>query len=407
MTPPGSACSIAFGKGLTKMAPGSLDNLQMVVADADAAHDQLAGRGVEVSDVDDQPWGGSSTSTIPTATAGRCSSCPNGRPAPAAVARPPMAEPRTYPEGVTAWIDVEQPDLEAAQAFYAGLFGWTFQDATPAGTPPATSSPSLTAAPSPVSGVVDASAADRGGTAGAPTWNTCVAVDDADDVARRIGAAGGRVLYGPSAAGEDGRYAVCIDPEGVPFRLWQAGTRLGAQAVNEPGAWNFSDLYARDRARPPRRSMPACSDGPSTTSARVDDPATGLRRPSRRDRPRRPPRASVRSRRGSRTPSGGSCPQRRPGRRTQCHLHRPRPRRNCGSRPSSSRFGAEPGRHRVDSRRAAARSAGRRLPRPASSATPYVTGVERRRLTTCGQAAFVCSSSALRAIRCLRPPPAG
>ena len=57
MTPPGSACSIAFGKGLTGMAPGSLDNLQVVVADADAAHDQLAGRGVEVSDVDDQPWG--------------------------------------------------------------------------------------------------------------------------------------------------------------------------------------------------------------------------------------------------------------------------------------------------------------------------------------------------------------
>jgi catechol 2,3-dioxygenase-like lactoylglutathione lyase family enzyme len=57
MTPPGSACSIAFGKGLTGMAPGSLDNLQVVVADADAAHDQLAGRGVEVSDVDEQPWG--------------------------------------------------------------------------------------------------------------------------------------------------------------------------------------------------------------------------------------------------------------------------------------------------------------------------------------------------------------
>ena len=57
MTPPGSACSIAFGRGLTKMAPGSLDNLQAVVADADAAHDDLAGRGVEVSDVDDQPWG--------------------------------------------------------------------------------------------------------------------------------------------------------------------------------------------------------------------------------------------------------------------------------------------------------------------------------------------------------------
>ena len=57
MTPPGSACSIAFGKGLTRMVPGSLDSLQMVVADADAAHDDLAGRGIEVSAVDEQPWG--------------------------------------------------------------------------------------------------------------------------------------------------------------------------------------------------------------------------------------------------------------------------------------------------------------------------------------------------------------
>ena len=57
MTPPGSGCSIAFGKGLTKMAPGSLDNLQMVVADADAARAQLLERGVEASEVDDQPWG--------------------------------------------------------------------------------------------------------------------------------------------------------------------------------------------------------------------------------------------------------------------------------------------------------------------------------------------------------------
>ena len=57
MTPPGSACSIAFGIGLTAMAPGSLDNLQMVVADADAIRAELAGRGVEVSEVDEQPWG--------------------------------------------------------------------------------------------------------------------------------------------------------------------------------------------------------------------------------------------------------------------------------------------------------------------------------------------------------------
>ena len=57
MTPPGSACSIAFGKGLTRMDPGSLDNMQMVVADADAVRAELVGRGVEVSEVDEMQWG--------------------------------------------------------------------------------------------------------------------------------------------------------------------------------------------------------------------------------------------------------------------------------------------------------------------------------------------------------------
>ena len=57
MTPPGSGCSIAFGRGLTSLKPGSLDNLQMVVADADAARAQLVERGIEVSEVDEQPWG--------------------------------------------------------------------------------------------------------------------------------------------------------------------------------------------------------------------------------------------------------------------------------------------------------------------------------------------------------------
>jgi catechol 2,3-dioxygenase-like lactoylglutathione lyase family enzyme len=57
LTPPGSACSIAFGKGLTEAAPGSVDGLQVVVADATAVRAELVGRGVEVSDVKDLPWG--------------------------------------------------------------------------------------------------------------------------------------------------------------------------------------------------------------------------------------------------------------------------------------------------------------------------------------------------------------
>lgn len=57
VTPPGSACSIAFGLGISEMAPGSLRALQVVVTSADEALADLRGRGVEVSDIDEQPWG--------------------------------------------------------------------------------------------------------------------------------------------------------------------------------------------------------------------------------------------------------------------------------------------------------------------------------------------------------------
>jgi predicted enzyme related to lactoylglutathione lyase len=57
LTPPGSACSITLGKGVSEMAPGSLSGLQMVVPDIGAAHSELAERGVDVSDVQEFPWG--------------------------------------------------------------------------------------------------------------------------------------------------------------------------------------------------------------------------------------------------------------------------------------------------------------------------------------------------------------
>jgi catechol 2,3-dioxygenase-like lactoylglutathione lyase family enzyme len=57
LTPPGSACSIAIGTGLSEMAPGSIKGLQMVVADVAAAREELVRRGVEVSEIEVMPWG--------------------------------------------------------------------------------------------------------------------------------------------------------------------------------------------------------------------------------------------------------------------------------------------------------------------------------------------------------------
>ena len=57
LTPPGSACSVVLGTGITEMPPGSQKGVQVVVEDVTAARRDLAGRGVEVSEVDVQPWG--------------------------------------------------------------------------------------------------------------------------------------------------------------------------------------------------------------------------------------------------------------------------------------------------------------------------------------------------------------
>lgn len=140
---------------------------------------------------------------------------------------------RTYPHGVPSWVDTEQPDPEAAEDFYRRLLSWEIETVTPPGAP-------LYAIAS-LGGrdVAGLAAAERSPAA----WNTYIAVDDADASATRVIEAGGEVTAGPFSPGPAGRTAFCRDPAGAAFRLWQAGRRIGAQAVNEPGTWNFSYLH--------------------------------------------------------------------------------------------------------------------------------------------------------------------
>ncbi len=141
-----------------------------------------------------------------------------------------MGEPRTYPQGVTSWVETTQPDLQSAQRFYGKLFGWSFETASPPGAAAYV--------------VAKLGGRDAAGLSEGPGgWHTYLAVDDADAVAAQVAKAGGVLLADPADAGPAGRWAVCTDEQGAEFRLWQAGTRKGAQALNEPGAWNFSDLH--------------------------------------------------------------------------------------------------------------------------------------------------------------------
>jgi len=152
-----------------------------------------------------------------------------------------MSESRTYPAGVTSWIDVTVDDVEAAKDFYGRLFGWTFTQATPPGIPVRYVIAQLDGQD--VAGI--GGPAEPTGSPGG-VWSTYVAVDDIDAAIASVEAAGGRVVHPVEQAGEGGHNATVADPSGVEISLWQAKRRLGAQVTNTPGAWNFSDLHAAD-----------------------------------------------------------------------------------------------------------------------------------------------------------------
>ena len=151
-----------------------------------------------------------------------------------------MNEPRTYPEGVTCWVDVEEADVEEAARFYGALFGWTFLEVAPKHHYLVAQLDGQDAAG------IGQQPARNDSAAGSPSWNTYVSVRDIDQAVARLVAAGGRITEPWSNLAEAALTASCVDPEDIPFRLWAAGSRTGAQVANTPGGWNFSDLHTGD-----------------------------------------------------------------------------------------------------------------------------------------------------------------
>jgi hypothetical protein len=151
-----------------------------------------------------------------------------------------MLERDGYTEGVPCWIDTSQPDPEAAVAFYGGLFGWEFEDVMPP-----ESEGNYFVARLRGGDVAAIGSAPEGGPPAA-VWNTYIWVDSADQAAAKVRGAGGRVVMEPFDVMQAGRMAVCADPEGAAFCVWQAKEHKGARIVNEPGALNFNNLNSRD-----------------------------------------------------------------------------------------------------------------------------------------------------------------
>ena len=151
-----------------------------------------------------------------------------------------MPERDGYPAGVPCWVDTTQPDPDAAAEFYGGLFGWELEESMP----PGSDGKYLMAR---IRGLdVAAISSVPPGAPSMAVWNTYIWVDSADETAAKARDAGGQVLMEPFDVMEAGRMAVCADPEGAVFSVWQAKDHKGSQVVNEHGSVNFNGLNTRD-----------------------------------------------------------------------------------------------------------------------------------------------------------------
>ncbi len=154
-----------------------------------------------------------------------------------------MLERDGYLAGVPCWVDTNQPDPEAAIAFYGGLFGWEFEDVLPAGSGGRYFIARLGG------GDVAAVGSQPKGTPQMAVWNTYIWAQSTDEAASKVLDGGGHIVMEPVDMMQAGRMAVCTDPEGAAFRLWQAKQHKGARIVNEPGSLNFNSLNVRDADR--------------------------------------------------------------------------------------------------------------------------------------------------------------
>jgi uncharacterized protein len=153
-----------------------------------------------------------------------------------------MGERTSHVPGTISWADLATSDQEGAKAFYSGLFGWEYDE-------------------QPVGGGVTYSMAQLGGRSAAaispqrdeesaqgipPHWNLYVTVEDVEAAARAVGEYGGQVFAEPFDVMDAGRMTVIADPAGAVISLWQAGTSIGAEVVNEPGALTWADCASTD-----------------------------------------------------------------------------------------------------------------------------------------------------------------
>ena len=153
-----------------------------------------------------------------------------------------MPRRSSYKEGTPNWVDLMTHDTAGSKAFYAGLFGWEWEDQIHEGQF--------------LYSVARKDGAQVAGLGeqppemqqqGVPTmWNTYIAADSCDECTQRALDAGGKAVVDPMDVMDAGRMSFIADNQGAVFGLWEAGLHKGAEVVNEPAAFTWAELFAPD-----------------------------------------------------------------------------------------------------------------------------------------------------------------
>lgn len=155
-----------------------------------------------------------------------------------------MAEAKTAVANKPAWVDLATSDAAAAREFYSKVFGWNIK-----------------VEPDPQYGGYGMAEVGGKRAAGigpkmspeAPTaWTLYIGTDDADDLAKKVQAAGGKVIAPPFDVGDQGRMATFQDPSGAFISAWQPKAMNAAFPTEQPGTFGWAELNARgvDKALP-------------------------------------------------------------------------------------------------------------------------------------------------------------
>lgn len=151
-----------------------------------------------------------------------------------------MSERTSYAPGTPSWVELGAiPDIEKAIDFYGGLFGWDVPESENAEQTGGYRQAMLRGKP--VAGMMPLM------QEGQPTvWSSYVSVADADATAAAVKEAGGTVIAEPMDVMDLGRMAIFADPAGAVFGIWQPGTFVGAEIVNESNTVVWNELNTRD-----------------------------------------------------------------------------------------------------------------------------------------------------------------